>query len=81
MAPPAAALGATALLAAFFPGCATTVHSSQTACAKARIAGKNVCLRPRERCASRYERIYRSYGLTCKQGVLRQRTYIGKPNP
>jgi hypothetical protein len=82
MAPPAAALAATAaLLAATFPGCSTSTHSSQTACARARIGGKIVCVKRGERCSSRYERIYRSYGLTCKKSVLRERNYIGPANP
>jgi len=74
-----------ALLVAAFPGCTTSLHSTKAACAQARVAGKTVCLRPHERCDSRYERIYRSYGLTCKRGVdgsrLRERNYVGPPNP
>ena len=81
MAPPTAALGATALLLATFPSCSTSVRSSQTACAKARIGGKAVCVKPGERCQSRYERIYRGYALTCRKGVLRERNYIGPANP
>jgi hypothetical protein len=81
MVPPAAAALTTALFAATFPGCSTSVHQTVTACARARIGGKIVCLRPRERCQSRYERIYRSYGLTCRKGVLRERNYIGPANP
>ena len=82
MAPPAAALAAsTALLAAMFPGCSTSVQSSKTACARARIGGKVVCVKPGRLCKSRYERIYRSYALTCKGGRLRERNYIGPANP
>jgi hypothetical protein len=82
MAPPAAALAATtALLAATFPGCSTSVQSSKTACVRARIGGKVVCVKPGERCSSRYERIYRSYGLTCRKTVLRERNFIGPANP
>jgi hypothetical protein len=79
MAPPAAALAATALLAATFPGCSTTVK--QSSCSRARIGGKIVCVKPGEPCSPRYERIYRSYALTCKNGVLRERNYIGPANP
>jgi hypothetical protein len=82
MAPPAAALAATAaLLAATFPGCTSYSEQHLTACSRAKIAGKVVCLRPGERCSSRHERIYRSYALTCRKGVLRQRNYIGPANP
>jgi hypothetical protein len=76
----AAALGAL-LLAATFPGCSTTVHQTVTPCTRAKVGGKVVCLAPRERCAARYERVYRSYGLTCRKGVLRERSYIGPANP
>jgi len=76
---------ASVLLAAGFPGCSTTLHSSSTACARARIAGRTVCLRAQQRCERRYERVYRSYALTCKPGAdgyrLRERTYVGPPNP
>ena len=75
------ALAVTVLLAATFPGCSTTMHSSNVACTRARIGGKVVCLKPGERCSSRYERIYRSYALTCRKGVLRERNYIGPANP
>jgi hypothetical protein len=80
MASPAALLVA-ALLIGAFPGCTSSRHASKTACQQARIEGKTMCLRPRERCDRRYERIYRSYGLTCRKGVLRERTYIGPANP
>jgi hypothetical protein len=80
MAPFAAAVAATALLATF-PGCSTTVHRSVRACTQAKIGGKVVCLRPGERCRSRYERIYRSYALTCKHGILRDRNFIGPATP
>jgi hypothetical protein len=84
MAPPAAALAATvlsALAASSFPGCSTSVHQTVTACTRAKVGGKVVCLRPRERCHARYERIYRSYGLTCRRGILRGRNYMGPANP
>jgi len=81
MAPPAAAVLAAALFGAAFPGCSTSVHQTVTACTQARIGGKLVCLRPGERCQSSHERIYRSYGLTCRKGILRERNYIGPANP
>jgi hypothetical protein len=81
MAPSAAALAATALIAATFPSCSRTVHSSQTACARARVGGKVVCVKAGERCSARYEQIYRSYALTCRKGILRERDYIGPANP
>ena len=81
MAPPATAVLAAALFGAAFPGCSTSVHQTVTACMQARIAGKLVCLRPGERCQSSHERIYRSYALTCRKGVLRDRNYIGPANP
>ena len=80
----AAALAAvlvSALAATIFPGCSSSVQRTQTACARARIAGRVDCLRPQERCERRYERVYRSYGLTCKDGRLRERSYIGPANP
>ena len=81
MAPPAAAVLAAALFGAVFPGCSTSVHQTVTACTQARIGGKLVCLRPGERCRSSHERIYRSYALTCRKGILRERNYIGPANP
>jgi hypothetical protein len=75
------ALAATALLAATFPGCSTTMHSSKVACAQARVGGEVVCLKPGQRCNPKHERIYRSYALTCKRGALRERNYIGPANP
>jgi hypothetical protein len=76
----AAAFGAL-LLASLFPGCSTTVHRSATACMRAKVGGKVVCLAPGKRCSARHERVYRSYGLTCRKGVLRERSYIGPANP
>jgi hypothetical protein len=70
-----------ALAATIFPGCSSSVHRTELACARAKIGGKIVCLRPQGRCQARYERIYRSYGLTCKAGALRERSYIGPANP
>jgi hypothetical protein len=76
----AATVGAL-LLAATFPGCSTTVHQTVTPCRRAKVGGKIVCLAPGRRCSARYERVYRSYGLTCRKGVLRERSYIGPANP
>jgi hypothetical protein len=80
LAPQAALIVLAGLLAAF-PGCSSSVHSSTAACARARVGGTVVCVRPGERCSARYERIYRSYGLTCRKGVLRERNFIGPANP
>ena len=77
----AAVLAAIAFLAAGFPGCSTTAHQSVQACAYAKVGGKVVCLGPGQRCQARHERIYRSYALTCRKGVLRERNYIGPANP
>jgi hypothetical protein len=94
MAPPAGVRAALALAvisaaiaAGFVWSCSSQSSGSGTAaaCSRARIGGRTVCLKPRMRCEQRYERIYRSYGLTCHAGPdgyrLRQRTYIGPPNP
>jgi hypothetical protein len=70
-----------ALAATFFPGCSSSAQRTERACAQARIGGRVVCLRPHERCERRYERVYRSYGLTCKDDRLRDRSYIGPANP
>jgi hypothetical protein len=48
---------------------------------RARVGGKVVCLKPGVKCSARYERVYRSYGLTCRKGVLRERNFIGPANP
>lgn len=78
----AAVLAAIAFLAAGFPGCSTTtVHQSVRACAEVKVGGKLACLGPGRPCRQRYERIYRSYALTCRKGVLRGRNYIGPANP
>jgi hypothetical protein len=84
MAPPAAAFAATfvsAFAAGFFPGCSPSLHQTVNSCIRAKVGGKVVCLRPGERCESRHERIYRSYGLTCRNGVLRERNFVAPPNP
>jgi hypothetical protein len=80
LAPQAALIALVGLLAAF-PGCSTSVHSSTAACMRARVGGKVVCLKPGVKCSARYERVYRSYGLTCRKGVLRERNFIGPANP
>lgn len=81
LAPQAALIALAAGLLAAFPGCSSSAHSSAAACARARVGGKVVCLKPGVKCASRYERVYRSYGLTCKGTRLGQRAYVGPPNP
>lgn len=75
------------LLGSGFIGSCSRGSSSTGAggCARARVGGKLTCLRPGLACGPRHERVYRSYGLTCKPGPegyrLRERTFIGKPNP
>ena len=75
------------LLGSGFIGSCSRRSSSTGAggCARARVGGKLTCLRPGVACGPRHERVYRSYGLTCKRGPegyrLRERTFIGKPNP
>jgi hypothetical protein len=81
MAPLAALLAALALLAASFEGCSRNYQAKPSACARARIGEKTVCVKPGGRCDTRYEHAYRSYGLTCRKGILRQHNYIGTPNP
>jgi hypothetical protein len=76
-----------ALIAAGFTGwsCGTTSVHSGSACARARIGDRTVCLQPNVRCERSHEGVYRSYGLTCvlsSNGYrLQQRSYIGPPNP
>jgi hypothetical protein len=70
----------------FLGSCSRGSSSSGTGgCARARVGGKLTCLRTGLACAPHHERVYRSYGLTCKRGPegyrLRERTFIGKPNP
>jgi hypothetical protein len=77
----AALFAATAVLATSFPGCSSYSEQHVAPCTRANVGGKVVCLGPGQRCSSRHERIYRSYALTCKQGVLRERNYIGPANP
>jgi len=94
MAPPAGIrsllvlAAASAFLASGFVGSCSRESSrsgSSGACAQARVGGRSVCLRQGVACRRRYERIYRSYGLTCRLGPagykLRERTYIGPANP
>jgi hypothetical protein len=54
-------------------------------CARARVGGRVVCLRQGLRCEPRHERVYRSYGLTCRRAPdgyrLRERAFVGPPNP
>ena len=78
--PYAAALATVAFLAAF-PGCSSYSEQHSTACSRAKVGGQIVCLGPGRPCQARHERVYRSYGLTCKDERLRQRNYIGPANP
>jgi hypothetical protein len=54
-------------------------------CSPAQVGGKPTCLQTGQRCKPGHERVYRSYGLTCKPGDggyrLRERTFIGPANP
>jgi hypothetical protein len=80
-------LGAVSILlgGGFLGSCSKTGSRSAGACAQARVGGKVTCLRPGERCKPGHERVYRSYGLTCKPGAgghrLRERTFIAPANP
>jgi hypothetical protein len=60
-------------------------RSAGGGCSRARVGGKLTCLRTGERCKPGHERVYRSYGLTCKPGAggyrLRERIFIGPANP
>jgi hypothetical protein len=82
------ALAAVSILigSGFIGSCSRGSSSSGAGgCERARVGGKLTCLRPGLACGPRHERVYRSYGLTCKAGPdgyrLRERTFIGKPNP
>jgi hypothetical protein len=59
--------------------------SGAGACSRARVGGKLTCLRSGQVCQPAHERVYRSYGLTCKPGAggyrLRERTFIAPANP
>ena len=80
---------ALAFLAAGFVGSCSRESSRSAsghgACAQARVGGRSVCLKQGVACRRRYERVYRSYGLTCRLGAtgnkLRERSYIGPANP
>jgi hypothetical protein len=80
---------ASAFLASGFVGSCSRESSRSGSggggCAQARVGGRSVCLKPGIACRRRYERVYRSYGLTCRLGPagykLRERTYIGPANP
>ena len=77
----AAVVAAIAFLAAGFPGCSSYSEQHLTRCSRAKVGGKVVCLGPGQPCQARHEKIYRSYALSCKKGVLRDRNYIGPANP
>jgi hypothetical protein len=75
---------ASAFFASGFVGSCSRESSrsaSGGACTQARVGGRSVCLRKGLVCQRRYERIYRSYALTCRLGRLRERNYIGPANP
>jgi hypothetical protein len=69
----------------FLGSCSGTSSRSAGGCSRARVDGKATCLRAGERCKPAHERVYRSYGLTCKLGAggyrLRERTFIAPANP
>jgi hypothetical protein len=69
----------------FLGSCSGASSRSAGGCARARVGGRVVCLRAGRACEPGHERVYRSYGLTCKPGAggyrLRERTFIGPPNP
>ena len=69
----------------FLGSCSGTSTRSAGGCSKARVGGRVVCLRTGQRCTPGYERVYRSYGLTCKPGAggyrLRERIFLGPANP
>jgi hypothetical protein len=74
------------IAAGFTWSCAgTSTGSGNAACARAKIAGRVVCLKPNVHCERSHERVYRSYGLTCvlrDDGFrLEQRNFIAPPNP
>jgi len=82
------ALAAVSILigSGFIGACARVSSSSGAgACARARVGGKLTCLRTGQACKPGHERVYRSYGLTCKPGAggyrLRERTFIAPANP
>lgn len=81
MTPLAAAAALVLSALTLFHGCAGSAHSTKAACIPARIGGRTACLRPGVRCKPQYQRVYRSYGLTCKGSELRQRNYVGPGNP
>ena len=75
-----------AIAAGFTWSCAGSSPRPSTAqCARARIAGRTVCLKPNVRCERSHERVYRSYGLTCVLGGngyrLQERSFVAPPNP
>jgi hypothetical protein len=69
----------------FLGSCSRTTSRSAGGCSQARVGGKVSCLRAGERCKLGHERVYRSYGLTCKPAAggyrLRERIFIGPANP
>ena len=80
-------LAAVAILlgSGFLGSCSGRSSRSAGRCTQARVGGKATCLRAGQRCKPGHERVYRSYGLTCKPGAggyrLRERNFIGPANP
>ena len=69
----------------FLGSCSGTSSRSAGACVQARVGGRLTCLETGQRCKPGHERVYRSYGLTCKPRAggyrLRERTFIAPANP
>jgi hypothetical protein len=69
----------------FLGSCSGTKSRSAGGCSQARVGGEVTCLRTGERCKPGNERVYRSYGLTCKPGAggyrLRERIFSAPANP
>jgi hypothetical protein len=69
----------------FLWSCSGTSSHSAGACSRARVGGKLTCLRAGAACQPAHERVYRSYGLTCRPAGgayrLRERNFIAPANP
>lgn len=70
----------------FLGSCSLRAAGSGTGgCARARVGGRLVCLRAGQPCEPGHERVYRSYGLTCRYGGggyrLREWSFIAPANP
>jgi hypothetical protein len=73
------------LCSGFVWSCSGASSRSSGGCAIARIGGRTVCLHAGQACKPGHERVYRSYGLTCKLEAggyrLSERYIIGPANP